>query len=559
MSKRRRTWRTHCLFLRGWYVAATLLAASVTPCCDVRGAVSLFNGVDLTGWTKLGGDATYSVDGDAIVGLSDPASTSNTFLVTENSWGDFALDADFWIADPSFNSGIQLRSASLPEHNAGRVFGYQAEIDPSTRAWTGGLYFEGGSPDRPARWLDDLSDNPAAQAAFVLGVWNHLRVVAKGTRIQTWINGVAAADYVDDDPAAFLSSGFIGLQVHQSSSATPLEVRWRNLVASSLPTLRVNRATGEVQLTSDMDLPVELRGYSIGSPSGSLTPSADRWQGFAAAGEPAWSATAADATLLAEATAAAAFILNNGDTHSLGRVYAPKALSFGVNEEDLTLQFSEGGPSQAGLVEYFGPNFTNNLVLFVDPDTGEAILKNTSPLSVPLTGYSITSTAASLAPEHWSSLVDQSFVGWDAGAESATALAELSPHGELTLAAGDAIALGAVYSPQGAADLMLQFLLADDERMRVGAVWYRRAADFNLDDDVDGVDLAVWQAAFGVSAAADANGDGASDGADLLSWQRQYAGAAADVQVAPEPTAAAQSLCAVMAVVIPWHYSSRLR
>jgi hypothetical protein len=62
-------------------------------------------------------------------------------------------------------------------------------------------------------------------------------------------------------------------------------------------------------------------------------------------------------------------------------------------------------------------------------------------------------------------------------------------------------------------------------------------ADFNRDDVVDGLDLATWKSAFGVTAAGDADADGDTDGSDLLAWQQQLGSAAAAQSVAavPEP------------------------
>lgn len=212
-------------------IALCALTASGTNAADYA---PLFNGTDLDGWHTVGGSATYHVENDEIVGSSMP-NTPNTFLVTDREYSDFILELDFKIFDEGFNSGIQLRSHSLPTHNSGRLFGYQVEIDPSSRAWSGGIYFESGSPDRPAGWLDDLTDNPAAQAAFLLGQWNHFRIVAHGRRIKAWINDVPAGDYVDTDEDAYLPSGVIGLQVHSNSSSTPLEVRWRDLLIHESP------------------------------------------------------------------------------------------------------------------------------------------------------------------------------------------------------------------------------------------------------------------------------------------------------------------------------------
>lgn len=204
-------------------IACSAVATAAEP-------VDLFNGKDLAGWTQRGGAAKYAVEEGVIVGRSVP-DTSNTFLTTDKEYGDFELELDFKIDDRAFNSGIQIRSHSRPEGGGERVYGYQVEIDPrSDRGWTAGLYFEGGSEHREAGWLDDLSNNAAARDAFRLGEWNHLRIVANGRRIQTWLNGVPATDFTDSDENAFTPSGFIALQVHSVGGATePKEVRWRNI------------------------------------------------------------------------------------------------------------------------------------------------------------------------------------------------------------------------------------------------------------------------------------------------------------------------------------------
>lgn len=176
-------------------------------------------GEDLAGWTQRGGNATYTVENGEVVGRSSVPASPNAFLCTDRRFKDFILELEFKV-DPKLNSGVQIRSNCLPEYRNGVVHGYQVEIDPSERAWSGGIYDESRRG-----WLHDLKDNEPARKAFKQNDWNHFRIVAKGDSIKTWINGVPAADLHD----SMTDEGFIALQVHSTNSPTPLEVRWRKL------------------------------------------------------------------------------------------------------------------------------------------------------------------------------------------------------------------------------------------------------------------------------------------------------------------------------------------
>lgn len=105
---------------------------------------NLFNGKDFTGWKKVAGNADYKIEDRAIVGITVP-NTPNTFLITEKKYGDFVLELEVKIPDTTSNSGIQFRSQYDASGNKGngRVYGYQYELDPSSRKWTGGIYDEG--------------------------------------------------------------------------------------------------------------------------------------------------------------------------------------------------------------------------------------------------------------------------------------------------------------------------------------------------------------------------------------------------------------------------------
>lgn len=237
------------------FVAVVLVLAAITGCSAIENTDSgekqkwqaLFNGKDLKGWVQHGGKARFFVEDGVLVGQTVPK-TPNSFLCTEKHYSDFILELEFKV-DPELNSGVQIRSHSLPDYKKGQVHGYQVEIDPSMapyepnpekkrpanldengnpvpegqpRLWTGGIYDEGRRG-----WLYPLNKDPVARAAFKPGRWNHIRVEAIGDSIKTWVNGVPAADLKD----SMTPSGFIAFQVHRlkEEREKPLQVRFRNI------------------------------------------------------------------------------------------------------------------------------------------------------------------------------------------------------------------------------------------------------------------------------------------------------------------------------------------
>jgi hypothetical protein len=179
------------------------------------GWITLFNGKDLSGWVQIEGTAKYTVENHEIIGQTVP-NNPNGILCTKNKYSNFILELEVKI-DTALNSGIQIRSHT---NKKGEVYGYQVEIDPSARAWSGGIY-----DSRRRGWLADLKNKPSAQKAFRNGEWNQYRVIAVDDTIKTWVNSIPIATLVD----SLDSSGFIGLQVHQSSSGEALKVQFRNI------------------------------------------------------------------------------------------------------------------------------------------------------------------------------------------------------------------------------------------------------------------------------------------------------------------------------------------
>lgn len=226
----------------------------LASCCVAVAALAesagtdLFNGKDLSGWTQRGGKAKYTIEGEAIVGTC-VLNTPNSFLCTDKTYGDFIFEYDFKV-DPRLNSGVQIRSECFDAAKqiewegkpiaipAGRVHGYQVEIDPNpiqNRWWSAGLYDEGRR-----KWIypgfaggNGKAFTEQGRKIFKQGDWNHVRVEARGDSLKTWLNGTPCADVKD----SMTPRGFIALQVHGIAKETDkdgAQVRWRNLKITEL-------------------------------------------------------------------------------------------------------------------------------------------------------------------------------------------------------------------------------------------------------------------------------------------------------------------------------------
>jgi hypothetical protein len=232
-------------------LTTALLLAARSFAADDAGWVDLFNGKNLDGWIQRGGQARYSVEADSIVGRS-VMGTPNSFLCTARDYGNFILEYEFKV-DPRLNSGVQIRSQCF-DHPievqaggrtlripAGRVHGYQVEIDPDVkrgRMWTAGLYDEGRRgwlfPSDGESGTQGRAFSEQGKRIFKPEDWNHVRVEAIGDSIKTWLNGTPCAEIKD----SMTLRGFIALQVHgigNDQSKEGAEVRWRKLRLKELP------------------------------------------------------------------------------------------------------------------------------------------------------------------------------------------------------------------------------------------------------------------------------------------------------------------------------------
>jgi hypothetical protein len=322
--------------------------------------------------------------------------------------------------------------------------------------------------------------------------------------------------------------------------------------------LNVNRGTGAVSISNPGTLGKTLDSYSIQSGSGSLRPAT--WSSLddqnAQGGN--WGEANPTVNRLSELKQAGFTTLAAGATQSLGIANSFNPVAFGTDSDDIAFEYTNSAGALAqGIVNYIGD--PNNLLLTVNPATGQAQLKNTSPFTVSIDQYSIYSVAGSLSVSGWSSLDEQNIAGgdWGEANPNGNRLTEIKQAGGTTLAPGVAFDLGNLFTTGSAQDLQLDFLFAGESSLRTGVVAYGTIpptsipGDFDDNGQVNGADLAQWRGDFGVNGLSDSDNDGDSDGADFLVWQRNLGtGVPASPAGAPIPEPA--SLAMVAAVGVLW-------
>jgi hypothetical protein len=191
-----------------------ILAVAAPTLAGDKGFTNLITGDNLDNWhNPYDWGQAKLVDGEVHL-----TANRKFFLVTNDTYGDFVFKCEVKMPKGKSNSGIMFRCHK--KHN--RVWGYQAEVDPSSRKWAGGLYDEGRRG-----WLSPLKNQPKKQNAFKRHGWNEYKIKCVGDRLQIWVNGVKTTDYRDPVDIA----GHIALQHHGEDGQL---YRFRNVKVKSL-------------------------------------------------------------------------------------------------------------------------------------------------------------------------------------------------------------------------------------------------------------------------------------------------------------------------------------
>jgi hypothetical protein len=161
--------------------------------------VQLFNGTDLTGWTKIGQEQWTVRDG-VIHGVA--VTKAYGYLMTEKSYKDFHLSLKF-LCQGDGNSGVFFHTAFKPG-TPDVSQGLQFEVDCTINRHTGGIYGDGRG------WV--VWPAPENETVVRKGEWNEYVLTVVGNRYTSRLNGVPMVDFTDPSPKSF--DGGIALQLH---------------------------------------------------------------------------------------------------------------------------------------------------------------------------------------------------------------------------------------------------------------------------------------------------------------------------------------------------------
>ncbi len=267
--------------------------------------------------------------------------------------------------------------------------------------------------------------------------------------------------------------------------------------------LHVNRDSGELAITNPLGGNIAIDAYQVTSARGSMlagyhglgssTPGAGVWVPGTNSANGLFEVKEPDMTPPIDNTDA--YDLTSVPSVSLGNGFsrtgvAANVANFGNDGEDLIFSYSSpNGGIIRGQIIYEGTKFENDLVLRVNPNTGQAFIKNDSLQTLKLDGYSILSSTGALNGAGFTGLGS----GWQTSSPTtANSLTQTNLLGSTTLAPGAQIAIGDIsstnFTTQAAKDgLSLQFLLA--EGFTSGAA----EGDYNNDGVVNAADYTVWR------------------------------------------------------------------
>ena len=193
-------------------LAILLLLGVMLSGCDP--SLSLFDGKSLEGWEcdpPEQMDDWKAVNGEL---LGENPGEQASIIWTTAEFRDFEVELEYMSLSDDYDTGLFIRglthqvqigiSRSLQKDMTACIYAPQDE--------------EGSYPGQ----TDKVSD------FHKVGEWNHLKVIARGKEIQTFLNGEHMVDYTGK---VLVDEGPIGLQLH---GGVHMAVKFRNIKVREL-------------------------------------------------------------------------------------------------------------------------------------------------------------------------------------------------------------------------------------------------------------------------------------------------------------------------------------
>jgi len=188
-------------------IAFLFVIALLASACD--SSVSLFDGKSLDGWECDPVEQTAdwkAVDGEL---LGENPTEKGSIIWTTTAYRDFEVECEYITLSDDYDTGLFIRGLT-----------HQVQIGISRslqKDMTACIY----APKDEQGSYPGQTDK--VEAIHNEGEWNHLKVVATGKRIQTFLNGEPMVDYTG---VVLVDEGPIGLQLHGGVHMT---VKFRNI------------------------------------------------------------------------------------------------------------------------------------------------------------------------------------------------------------------------------------------------------------------------------------------------------------------------------------------
>ncbi|WDE95532.1 DUF1080 domain-containing protein [Lentisphaera profundi] len=225
-------------------ISLLALFSLAVSCVSSSEQQSLYNDPEFKDTLNVYNDGQYELK-DGVVELT---SKKNFFFATKKRYTDFILEYEVKMPDVEeySNSGVIFRG-QVKEGKSKSIIGYQAEVDPSERAWSGGLYDQGRRgwlyplhakrSDRDEDFKESKEPvwSEAKKKVYKHLEWNKYRVECRGPEIKIFLNGSLMTHVIDTKS----SEGHIAIQHHGSkkfakTGKTDNIIKFRNITIQEL-------------------------------------------------------------------------------------------------------------------------------------------------------------------------------------------------------------------------------------------------------------------------------------------------------------------------------------